>query len=220
MDGHFLLAKVDAERGRSAAPYISRAHKHKISQSFGLQVNVCGDLCYQCAFISHVWSPFHGCGASLQSSAWREDFMNPKHHMHMKRCFDIAGFIQKLWIGLLCWLSRYCWLCLRCSIPGLNHTHSNNRTTPSEISQSFFLPQCLPLPVGGSLRIQNIALDTDIFLDNSRHQNIEYDWIELYASWIQQKDTSNHAKPTCPHFFFSRPGSEFTQVFFLAMPPR
>jgi hypothetical protein len=31
--------------------------------------------------------------------------MNPKHHMHMKRCFGIAASILKLWIGLFCWLS-------------------------------------------------------------------------------------------------------------------
>ncbi len=92
MDGCFLQAKV-AERGRSAAPRISRAHMHVTTQSLGPQANVCGDFCYACAFISHVWSSFRGCQASKRLSAWGADFMNKKHHMHMQRCCGIAGFI-------------------------------------------------------------------------------------------------------------------------------
>jgi hypothetical protein len=65
-------------------------------------------ICAILAFISHVWSPFHGCGASLQSMALGAGFMNLKHQMHTKRCFVIAGSTQKLWVGLFCWLSRYC----------------------------------------------------------------------------------------------------------------
>jgi hypothetical protein len=72
MDGCFLQAKVDAwklESGRSAAPRISRAHMHVMTHSLGPQANVCGDLCYACAFISHVWSSFRGCSASKRFSA-------------------------------------------------------------------------------------------------------------------------------------------------------
>jgi hypothetical protein len=69
MDGCFLQAKVDTESGRSAAPRTSRAHMHVMTHSLGPQANVCGDLCYACAFISHVWSSFRGCQASKRFSA-------------------------------------------------------------------------------------------------------------------------------------------------------
>jgi hypothetical protein len=94
------------ERRQCAAPHTSRAQKHVISQSLAPHVNVCCNLCYQCAFILHVWSPFRVCGASLQSIALGADFMNPKHQIHTQRCVGIAGSIQILWKGLLCMLSR------------------------------------------------------------------------------------------------------------------
>jgi hypothetical protein len=53
------------------------------------------------AFISLVWSPFRGCGASLRSIALGADFMNPKHHIHRRRCVGIAGSIQILGMRLL-----------------------------------------------------------------------------------------------------------------------
>jgi hypothetical protein len=65
----FFLTKVDAQRGRPAAPSTSRAHEHVMMQSFAPHLNGSCDLCDPCAFISHVWSSFHGCAASLQSSA-------------------------------------------------------------------------------------------------------------------------------------------------------
>jgi hypothetical protein len=105
---HWFHWEFQRERGRCAAPHTSRAQKHVISQSLAPHVNVCCNLCYPCAFISHVWSPFRVCGASLQSIAFGADFMNPKHHIHTRRCVGIAGSIQILGIGLLRMLSRSC----------------------------------------------------------------------------------------------------------------
>jgi hypothetical protein len=60
MDECFLLAKVEGENGQSAAPRTSRAHIYVMPQSLGPQVNVCDNFRHACAFILHVWSPFHG----------------------------------------------------------------------------------------------------------------------------------------------------------------
>ena len=147
MDAHFLQAQGDAERGRPAAPWTSRAHKHAILQSFAPQVNVCRDLCDPCAIISHVWSPFHGCGASLQSMALGADFMNAKHHMHTKRCFGIPGFIQKLWIGLFGMLPHFCnCTCDTPACQGRVPCTQNIVHTPPEMFDPFSLPQCRRLP--------------------------------------------------------------------------
>jgi hypothetical protein len=39
---------------------------------------------------------FMDARASLGSIALGADFMNPKHHMHIRRCFGVAGSISML----------------------------------------------------------------------------------------------------------------------------
>ncbi len=72
---------------------------------------------------------------------------------------------------------------LRCSIPGVNPMHRDNHTYAIRDFQTIFLAiLSASRPVVGSLRIQDIALDSSIFLENSRRQIIEYDQVELFAA--------------------------------------
>ncbi len=46
----------------------------------------------------------------------------------------------------------------------------------------FLVTMSLPRLVGGSLRIQNIALDSNVFPESSRYQRFEYDRFEFLSS--------------------------------------
>ena len=148
MDTFFLIeAQVDAETGPSADPRTSRARPYASVWSFEPRVNVFGDLRDRCTFISHVWSPFHCCGANLRSIASGADFIKLKHHILTERCFNIAVSTQVLWMGLFGSLSR-------CAIAFT--VSSSLRRFPrirkildmkSEVSSRFLCPQrlCLAL---------------------------------------------------------------------------
>jgi hypothetical protein len=59
-------------------------------------------------------------------------------------------------------------------------------------------------PVGGSLCIQVIACDADIFPENSRRQRIKYDRIELFTPRYQHSGTVNDANQHALIFFPSQ----------------
>lgn len=146
MDGCFLIALLDADRGQSAAPCTSRAHIHAVTQSLRPQTNVCGSLCCSCAFISHAWSLFMVSRASKRFRALQTDFINNEHHITEQRCFDIAASVQILWIDLFARLSRYydcaCDAAFQERIPCFRKLVR----MPSEVvSDAFFLSQCLCL---------------------------------------------------------------------------
>jgi hypothetical protein len=107
MDGCFLQANAS---GRS---HCSRAHEHAIPQSVGPHLNVCCDLCYPCAFISHVWSPFHGCQSQPGIHRFRSGFHEPKtSHAHTqmlwRRWFHLDAVNTSVWQA-----SMFLWLYLR-----------------------------------------------------------------------------------------------------------
>jgi hypothetical protein len=64
-----FVSRLKIERGQCAAPRTPRAQRYVMQGSLGPQANVCDDFRHACDFISHVWSPFHGCGSSKQFSA-------------------------------------------------------------------------------------------------------------------------------------------------------
>jgi hypothetical protein len=99
--------------GDPAAPRTSRAHEHSIPQSIGPHLNVCCDLCYPCAFISHVWSPFHGCQSQPGIHRFRSRFHEPKpSHAHKqmlwRRWFHLDAVNTSVWPA-----SMFLWLYLR-----------------------------------------------------------------------------------------------------------
>jgi hypothetical protein len=116
-------------------------------------------------------------------SALEERFLSTKTISCTRR--DALGplvFIQGFWIDPFGWLSRYCWLCLRCSFPGANLMLPKNLTHAIRVFRHILIATMpVPLPVRGTLRIQNIALDSDIFPETSSHLKIGYHGIELLA---------------------------------------
>ena len=116
---------------------------------------------------------FMDAGASKRFSTSRADFINQNHLIHTERCFGVSGFIQELWIDPFGWLSRYSWLCLRCSIPrGESHVPENCTHTIRGFRHIFLATMSAPGPVRGTLQIQNIALDSDIFPESSSYLKI------------------------------------------------
>ncbi len=107
--------------------------------------------------------------------------------------------------------STFLWLYLRCSIPGVNAMRPNNSTHAIWAFQHIFLAtMSSSRPVGVSLRIQDIALDSDIFLESSRQRKIGCCRIEFPASWNQHKGTLNDANQHAIISFraMQQPGSE------------
>ncbi len=102
----FSSSQLDAERGRSAC---SRQHSGHLACYFAITWTT-GE-CFAVIFamrgpsISHIWSPFRGCGASERFSACGADFMNPKNHMHTQRDFGMAICMKEQWRGL--WLELF-----------------------------------------------------------------------------------------------------------------
>jgi hypothetical protein len=83
--------------------------------------------------------------------------------------------------------SMFLWLYLR--TPGFQGRilcARNISPMASEDSAPYFCDNAatmtLPRPVRGSPRIQNMACDSDLLLENSRHPNIEYDRVELFTA--------------------------------------
>ena len=165
-------------------------------------MNVCCDLCYPCAFISLVWSLFTDSRASKRFSALRTDFLSKKRQMYQQRCFGAAGTIIAPCISPLGWLSRYCWLCLRCSFLGSNPMLPKNRTHANRgLRHIFPAVMSLPRPVGGSPRIQSIALDSNSFPESSRHKKI--DTTELSFMRREIRTTAPRTRQTnIPLIFF------------------
>jgi hypothetical protein len=86
----FSSAKVDAETGPSAAPNTSRAHMRATTRPLEPQVNVCCDFCHLFAFISHVWSPSHGCRSKQTMQCLQRRFHQPKtFHAHAEVLWDL-----------------------------------------------------------------------------------------------------------------------------------
>ncbi len=144
----------------------------------------------------------------LRSGFYELKTSNVHQEMLWHRWFHPSTVGRSVWHA-----SMFLRLHLRCSIPGVNNMHPKHLANGARDFRTMFLAtMSSSRQVGGSPRIQNIALDSDILVENSRHQNIEYDSIEHLTIWIQQKDTSNHAKPT---FFcaMQRPGSESESEF-------
>jgi hypothetical protein len=166
--------------GDPAAPRTSRAHEHAIPQPIGPHLNVCCVLCIRVPSFRMFGHLFMDARASLGFIALGADFMNPKHHMHIHICFGFAGAISMLWIGLFGWLPCFC--DSTSSIPGANPMTPKKVRMSSEDSKHISARMSLPRPVGGSPRIQNMACDSDLLLENSRHQNIEYDRIEVFTA--------------------------------------
>jgi hypothetical protein len=57
----------------------------------------------------------------------------------------------------------------------------------------FLVTMSSSRPVGRSLRVQNIALDSEVLPESSRKNKYEYDRFEFLSSWNQRNDTSNDA---------------------------
>lgn len=66
----YFVSFFDKGSGPYAAPHACRAHSHVTPQPFVPQTNILLRFCYPYAFISHVWTPFHGCRANLRSFAF------------------------------------------------------------------------------------------------------------------------------------------------------
>jgi hypothetical protein len=91
---------------------------------------------------------------------------------------------------------------LRYSIPGVNPMHPNNSRHAIWAFQHVFLATISSSrPVGGTRRIQNIAYDSDIILENLRLQMIACDRIEFPASWNQHNGILNDANQHALNFF-------------------
>jgi len=61
----FSSTWLDEKREQSAGPRTSIAHPSASLRSLEPQVYVFDGFSDLCILISHVWSPFHGCGASV-----------------------------------------------------------------------------------------------------------------------------------------------------------
>ena len=77
--------------------------QHVAPQPLGPQANVCCDLCYPCAFISHVWSSFHGCLSQQAIPRFTNQFHQPIiSHTHVKllwhRCFHGKTVDRSFWL--------------------------------------------------------------------------------------------------------------------------
>ena len=102
----------------------TRAHSSASLWSFEPQANVCRDLGDPHAFISDVWSPFHGCGANL----FRGGFHEPKpSHPYAKmiwhRQFHPNTVDMSVWLTF-----TFLPLNLRFIIPGASPMHPKNCT--------------------------------------------------------------------------------------------
>jgi hypothetical protein len=93
-----------------------------------------------CILISHVWSPFHGCGASVWSSSLEVDLTSLKHQSHIQTWFGIVSSIQILWIGLLRWLSRSCYCTCNPWFQGQISCNRKIVHMPSQVSDTFLWP--------------------------------------------------------------------------------
>ncbi len=125
------------------------------------------------------------------ASDWA-DFMNPKHQMHTQRCFGMAISLKAQWRGLelFFWLSSYSDCACNAAFQGRSQCTQRIIHTPSEVSDTFCWPLC---PYFAFPCIENIACDTNISPENSRHQKIKYNWIELFTSWYQHSGAVNDA---------------------------
>ncbi len=178
----------------------SRAHKYVIPKLLVPQVNVRGGSCYPCAFISHVWSPFHGC-------------RDPARYKRILSTRNITCTHKDVLASLVpsqcCVYDRLTGFHVYCDCPCDTHVnsitgailmHPKNSTRAIRGFRAFFSPtMSSSCPSGGCPKIQNIAMGSDYFLENSRHHKIEYGRIELLAPWNQQNDTSSPGcqEPTC-----------------------
>ena len=138
-DRHFV-SFFDKGSGPYAAPHACRAHSHVTPQPFVPQTNILLRFCYPYAFISHVWTPFHGCRANLRSFAFCVDLMNLKHQLYLQRCLDIAGSIEILWMGPFVCLSHFCDLACEPAFQGRISRTRKFVHMSSELSDTFLWP--------------------------------------------------------------------------------
>jgi hypothetical protein len=166
-------------------------------------VNVCCDFCYPYAFILDVCQLFTDARASMRIQCLRRRFCQPKSF------YAHAEMLWGLWFHSRA-LDRPVWLAftLLLLVLAMGESHARiPRTrkivcTPSEASGTFFLATLpSPRPLGGSPRIQNISLESDIFAEGSRRRKHRVRSNRSFHVLKPAQQQLERCKPTCSDFF-------------------